>query len=319
MNLSRSVFRRPTFAVALLAVLAALAAVWISTFNHEIPPTGSAPTAAALTHEPESAFTTVRHVIATGGCPLTRETAIAWLDQQSRERQPLDSEAANTLLEMLSHAEGHLDWSSGYRQHLFNSACNALRVSPLEATAVALARTLHAHATDHPDRILRLYALQHIDSLRKSGHLAGPLAGEIHATLHSLAATPENDIAGTAIQVLADWDGSTTDAPPAILELAAHAAADRSRPVDIRVSAIHTAGPSALEAARTIASDTTEPVILRKAAIARIALDGGNGDLPVLQSLRAESSRIAQAADPAIHHLQSRLRDPAKPAPVPYH
>lgn len=312
-------FSRPlTLAVAgLVVVVATLAAVWKFTVSRQTPPVATAP-AAVTPHEPESSLDTVLDVIATGGCKLTREAAIAWLDQQARQRQPLASEASSVLLDMLRRAEGHPHWSPGYRQHIFNSACNALRANPPAETPAALARILLAHATSHPDRILRLYALQHIDSLRKSGHLESPLAGEIHATLQQIAAAPESNIAGTAIHLLAEWDGPAAAAPPAILKLAAHTAADRSRPVDVRVSAIHTAGPAALDTARTIAADPTEPVILRKAAIARIGHDGISADLDTLRTLRAESSRLAQAADPAIHHLQSRLRNPAKPAPVPY-
>ena len=317
MNAPRPFFRRPALVVACLVVLlAALAAVWKSTISREAPPPAKASTV-TIPHEPESPLTTVRQVIATGGCPLTRETAIAWLDQQARQRQALAAEAEIALLAMLRHAEGHSDWSPGYRQHIFNSACNALRVRSSDS-GEALARILHSHATTHPDRVLRLYALQHIDSLRKSGHLPRPLSEEIPATLLALAASSGSDVAGTAIHLLAEWDGPAADAPPAILELAAHTAADRSRPVDIRVSAIHTAGPAALDAARVIAADTTEPVILRKAAIARIGHDGTAADLDTLKSLGTESARIAQAADPAIHHLQLRLRNPNAPAPIPY-
>lgn len=317
MNAPRPFFGRPALAVAcLVVVLAALAAVWKSTISREIPPPATAPTF-TTPHEPESSFTTVHHVIATGGCALTRETAIAWLDQQARERAALSDEVETTLLTLLRDSHGHPDWSPGYHQHIFNSACNALRVRPSDS-GEALARILHSHATTNPDRILRLYALQHIDSLRKSGHLSSPFAEEIHATLLSLAASPESDLAGSAIHLLAGWDGPAADAPPAILELAAHTTADRSRPVDIRVSAIHSAGPAALDAARLIAADPTEPVLLRKAAIARIGHDGTADDLAALESLTTESARLAQAAAPALESLQLRLRNPNAPPPIPY-
>lgn len=317
MNAPRPFFGRPALAVAcLVVVLAALAAVWKSTISREIPPPATAPTS-TTPHEPESSFTTVRHVIATGGCALTRETAIAWLDQQARERAALSDEVETTLLTLLRDSHGHPDWSPGYHQHIFNSACNALRVRPSDS-GEALARILHSHATSNPDRILRLYALQHLDSLRKSGHLTGALAEEIHATLQHIAASPDNDVAGTAIQLLAEWDGPAADAPPAILALAAHTAADRSRSVDIRVSAIHSAGPAALDAARLIAADPTEPVLLRKAAIARIGHDGTAYDLAALESLTTESARLCQASEPALLNLRKRLRDPSAPAPVPY-
>jgi hypothetical protein len=317
--------RRVLLATALVAVFAIVAAVWKSGTLRQSAPSSAADVAsgvphepALVPHEPALSLATLRQVIATGGCPLTREAAIAWLDQHARQRSPLPADAGTTLLGLLRDGRGHPDWTSGYRQHLFNSACNALRVNPSEESAKALASILHDHALTHPDRVLRLYALQHIDSLRKSGHLHSPLAEEIHATLLSLAASPESDVTGTVVHLLAEWDGPAAGAPPAILELAAHTAADRSRPVDIRVSAIHTAGPAALEAARAIAIDTSEPVILRKAAIARIGHDGGTSDLPTLQSLCAESFRLAQAAEPAIQRLQSRHQQAANPAPAPY-
>jgi len=310
--------RRVLLATVVVAVLALVALVWKSGTPRQSAPSPAADLSPGVPREPDLSLATLRQVVATGGCPLTREAAIAWLDRHARQRSPLSADAETFLLELLRDGRGHSDWTSGYRQHLFNSACNALRAHPSGESAETLADILHAHATGHPDRVLRLYALQHIDSLRKSGRLEGPLAEEIHATLQHSAASPESDIAGTAIHLLADWDGPAAAVPPAILELAAHTAADRSRPVDIRVSAIHTAGPAALHAARVIAADTTEPVNLRKAAMARIGHDGTATDIDTLKSLGTESARLAQAADPAIHHLQLRLRNPNAPAPIPY-
>ncbi len=311
-------FRRLALAGTLVAAFAALAVVWKTSSSRSAPPSGNDnPPGAVLPPEQDPSLATVRHVVATGGCPPTREAAIAWLDQQSRHRRPLAADAESFLLDMLRDGRGHPGWPPGYHRHLFNSACNALRVRPGDG-GESLARILHSHASSHPDRVLRLYALQHLDSLRKSGHLVGVPAEEIRATLESLAAEPDGDVAGTAILLLTEWDGAAGNAPPAILELAAHTAADRTRPVDVRVSAIHSAGPAALDAARAIAADPTEPVLLRKAAIARIGRHGGEGDLPALESLRGESSRLAQAAEPALGNLRQRLREPAAPAPVPY-
>lgn len=319
-HLQTSPAARWPWLAAAIAVVAVIATITVVHFNQRPATPSTQPSGPTLQspREPSLSLDTLRHVIVTGGCRLTREAAIAWLDQHARQRNRLDNESEKTLLDLLADGHGHSDWSSGYRQHLFNSACNALRVRPSETTVDALARTLHAHATGHPDRILRLYALQHIDSLRKAGHLDGPLAGEIHASLQHIAASPENDVAGTAIHLLAEWDGSATSTPPAILELAAVTAADRSRPVDIRVSAIHTAGPAALETARAIASDPAEPVILRKAAIARIGRHGTGDDVASLTTLNAESARLAQAAGPALSAIRTRAQNPATPQPVPY-
>ena len=261
-------------------------------------------------------FQTLCQVLASGGGPLNREAAVAWLDRITREHRPLPAEAEAKLLGMLA-SDGHPDWSAAYRQQIFNSACNALRADSGVFTE-SFVRILLAHATAHPDRVLRLYALQHIDSLRRDGDLEGALADEIHRSLQVLAADPESDVAGTAILLLAGWEDHAAAASPAVLELAVDTAADVSRPVDIRVSALHSAGPRILDTARAIAVNTAEPAILRKAAIARIGRHGGATDLPVLADLRTESTRLAQAADPAIEALRMRLRNPNAPAPIPY-
>lgn len=265
---------------------------------------------------PAESFATVSKVIALGGAPLARETALAWLDRQARERQPLDAEAEKLLLGTLRNG-GHPEWSAGYCQHLFNSACNALRIRPSDG-GDTLARILQSQALSHPNRVLRLYALQHIDSMRKSGQITAPLAEEIHNHLLSLATAPDSDVAGTALLTLNNWDALPSGTVSASVALAGQIAADRSRQIDVRVSAIHSAGAASLEPARIIAADTTEPVLLRKAAIARIGRHGDRSDLRTLQSLRTESARLAQAADPALKALQARLNDSGNPAPKPY-
>lgn len=261
-------------------------------------------------------FATVQNVIAIGGAPLAREAAIAWLDRQARERHPLNAEAEKLLLNTLRN-DGHPEWSDGYRQHLFNSACNALRVQPSDG-GEALARILQSQAASHSDRVLRLYALQHLDSMRNSGQIPGPLGEKIHHDLQALATTPDSDVAGAALFTLHQWDGPASDESSASVVLAGEVAADRSRPVDVRVSAIHLAGSAALDPARTIAADISEPILLRKAAIARIGRHGDRTDLPILQSLRAESARLGQAAEPALKALQARLDDSGTPVPKLY-
>ena len=265
-------------------------------------------------NDPPESYDTFLHVRQTGGCRLTRAAAIGWLDVHTRQRRALPADQAHHLMDVL-RTGGHEAWEAGYRQHLYNSAFNALHLCDI---AEDLTHLLHDLARHDDDRVMRLYALQHIGMQRESGQLKNPLAGEIHATLQQIAASPESDVAGTAIHLLTEWDGRAADAPPSVLELAAHSAADRSRPVDVRVSAIHSAGAAALGTARAIAADTTEPVILRKAAIARIGHHGDQGDRATLKTLGAESARLAQAADPALESLQNRLRNPSAPAPIPY-
>jgi len=266
----------------------------------------------------EFSLSTLRHVIATGGCELTREAAIGWLDQQARERVEPSADTQTVLFSILSDAEGHAAWPMGYREHLFNSACNLLRVRPSDATAARLAGILYGHVRSHSDRTLRLYSLQHIDSLRKAGRLGEPLAGAIHQTLEELAAHGGSDIAGTVIQLLAEWDGAASGTTREVLELAARTAADRRRPVDIRVSAIHTAGATGLVAARAIAADPAEPILLRKAAIACLGRDGNASDLTTLETLKDGHFRLAQAAEPALVRLKTRIEGESSPSLIPY-
>ena len=315
---ARIFHHRAVIATAVAFVgLSTLAIVWLGSGPGKVPSSGSRriPFVAEKTNPVES-FETVREVIASGGVPLAREAAVAWLDRQARERLVLETEAETMLLDTLRQG-GHPAWTSGYSQHLFNSACNALRIRPSDGGA-ALTRILQSHAASHPDRVLRLYSLQHIDSMRKSGHLPDALVAETRAMLHSLAIAPDNDVAGTALKILGEWDGPSSATSSATVELAAQIATDRSRPVDVRVCAIHSAGPASLDPSRIIASDASEPIQLRKAAIARIGRHGDQSDLPSLRSLRGESARLAQAADPALQSLTRRLDSPRDSAPMPY-
>ena len=143
----------------------------------------------------------------------------------------------------------------------------------------------------------------------------------IRATVEALARQQESEVSGTAIQLLADWDVHADDKPlaPDVAQLAVATAADGSRSVDIRVTAIHAAGPAALSLSRDLASNPEEPVMLRKAAIARMGEDGGPEDLAQLESLTKESSRLAQAAQPAIESIRQRASGVKPVKLVPYH
>jgi len=264
--------------------------------------------------EPAPSFDTFLHVAATGGDQLTREAAIGWLDARARERRPLDAAAESRVLEILGR-NGHPSWSSGYRLHLFNSAFNALRFSPSPEPLTGL---LHRLAVHDADPSMRLYALQHIGSQRSAGSLTGALADEIRATLETFAADPGGDLSGLAVALLVAWNEPETETDTASLELALATAADRARPPDVRVAALHAAGTASLPLARTVSTDTSEPVILRKAAISRLGCHGDAGDLAVLENLRRESGRLDQAVDPALVSLRSRLANPAAPQPIPY-
>jgi hypothetical protein len=265
--------------------------------------------------EPAEDFSTFRHVLQTGGCDLTRPVAIAWLDRHARQHTRLPGNQITQVMTMIKDG-GHPSWDPGYRQHLFNSAFNALHPCQI---GEAFTRALHHLALHDGDRIMRLYAIQHLSIQRRIGHLTGILADEVRATLETLAREPGEEVSGGAILLLASWDGADDEGNDAsVQQLALATAADRDRPVDIRVTAIHAAGPASLPLSRTLASDSASPVLLRKAAIAGIGRYGSAEDLDMLAELKAESSRIAQAAGPARETIQARLSNPTAAIPIPY-
>lgn len=271
----------------------------------------------ATTLDPSESFDTLRDVIRTGGCAATRDAAIAWLDRQVREQKPLGIQCEALLMAMLEHG-GHSSWQSGFRQHIYNSACNALRVRPTDG-GTTLALQLLRNATTDPDRTIRLYALQHIDSMRLASQIKEPINAEIHVMLEQIAASSDSEVSGTALVLLTQWGvTSTEESSNPVRELAETVAADRKRPVDVRVTALHATGPVGLKLSRLLAADVSEPIILRKAAIARIGRLGGSEDLEILDNMRSENSRIEQAARPALIALRARIASPDSPRPVPY-
>jgi len=264
--------------------------------------------------EPAVAFSTFQHVLDTGGCEITRPVAIEWLDRHASTLAPPDSSEEDAIFAMITQG-GHPTWNASYRQHIFNSAFNALH---LTTSAEALTRALHHLAVHDADRIMRLYALQHLNAQRRIGHLPdGRLSDEVHSTLFKIAHAKEEQCSGYAIQVLVSWHGGE-DSDPSLQQLALATAADTARPVDIRVTAIHAAGSASLPLARTLATQSDEHVMLRKAAIARIGEHGTEADFPSLETLRRESSRLAQAAEPALLAIRHRLANPNAPAPLPF-
>jgi hypothetical protein len=265
--------------------------------------------------DPAEDFNTYLHVVQTGGCEITRPAAISWLDFHERRHLPLSANNVESVMALL-RAGGHRSWESSYRQHLFNSAFNALQGSDIGSEFTLILRDL---AVKDADPVMRLYALQHLGMQRRNGLLSGTLADEIHTLLETLARNSAEAVSGTAIQVLAAWDGTAgAENDTATMALALATAADPSRPVDVRVTALHESGPACLELARTLASDASSPVLLRKAAIAGIGRYGAAEDSVMLASFQAESSRIAQAVIPARKAIQDRLSNSFTPAPVPY-
>lgn len=323
MSSYRSRSFRPLFiggATVCLAVLAC--ALWLRNKQTSQAPSTQSTVSSLPVHvvttpdltEPAEDFSTFLYVLQTGGCVITRPVAIAWLDAFSRENSAMPEAHATRVMRMIAEG-GHPSWEPGYRQHLYNSAFNALHHCPTgeEFTRQLLRLSLH-----DAERTLRLYAMQHLKAQRRIGHLPnGPLASEVHAALQNLAQSAEEDVSGYAIDVLALWNGGE-ESDPALQQLALATAADTSRSVDIRVTAIHAAGPASLPLARALSTRPDEHVMLRKAAIARIGEHGTVEDFPSLEILRQENSRLAQAAEPALLAIRDRLAHPHKSQPVPY-
>ncbi len=264
--------------------------------------------------DPAASYQVLRYVVDQGGDARTRELAINWLDLQSRRQLPLDQEKEQWLIDTLA-ANGHGEWDSEYRFWIFNSAFNVLQ---LGQKPEAFTRLLQKLALEDSHKTMRLYALQHIELQRADGKLTGPLAAEIRDTLYVLANQRKSQTAGTALTLLVDWEGSETPASPELIELALKLAADSTSPVDIRVTAIHAVDEKALKTARILAADSTQPVLVRKASIACIGRYGNQADTPKLENLSAENFRIAQAAQPALRALRTRLSNGPKAAPVPF-
>jgi hypothetical protein len=256
----------------------------------------------------------LRHAVETGGSDRTRELAVAWLDRQVRRQLALTAEQESDLLTKLS-ANGHATWDPEYRFLFFNSAFNVLHMGKRQED---LSRLLQKLAVEAPEKTMRLYALQHIGVQRACGHLSGAMAEEIHATLSNLAAEPGCPVAGTALTNLSVWDGRDTASNPAFIALALKLAEDPACQIDVRVSALHTAGEVSLPLARRLAPDTAQPIQLRKAAIANIGRYGNQGDSAVLEKLTAENFRIAQAAEPALKTLRQRPFTPKAQEVTPF-
>ena len=264
--------------------------------------------------DPAASFETLRYVADTGGDESTRAQAIVWLDQQTRTMQPMTPRQEAWMLDML-RSGGHPQWAKDYKFWLFNSAFNTLHPGPRQEDLTRLLAHLAVH---DPEQTMRLYALQHLEVQRTNGRLTGPLADEVHAILLQIAAAPDGQEAGLAIRFLAEWNGTDSPAQPDVISQALALAAADSRAVDVRVTALHAAGPAALPLARTLAADGGQPILLRKAAIACIGHHGSESDTADLRKLSAESSRLAQAADPAVHSIRHRTSRPNAPALVPF-
>lgn len=263
---------------------------------------------------PAETFATLRDVCLNGGDEYTQAAANSWLDAVSRDRLKFNTEQESFLITMLSEG-GHPSWKSGYRQQLFNSACNVLLVGKNND---AYAGVLEQMATSHEDLTLRLYALQHIALMRHNGRLTGAVAEQMYDSVKKLASKPSEPVIGSAIWVLATWDGVDKALEPEILELALGAAANPELSVDVRITSLNAATVQALPLARTLSMEINAPMLLRKTAIALVGLHGDASDLKNLEQLRNEGFRLAQAAEPAVEELRLRLSGAERPVRVPF-
>ncbi len=263
--------------------------------------------------DPQPSFLLLQYVADKGGDSITRQFSIDWLSEQSRLRIQLKPDQEKWLFAMLESG-GHPDWDMNYKQWLFNDAFNVLHMAKDQKRLTKLLKSL---ALTHEDKTMRLYALQHIEQQRLRGHLVGELAEDMRATLRKLVYDKQSEVVGTALVNLIAWDGPKSEPSSELIGLALELAADTQRTNDIRVTALHAVGKHSLDLARRIAPDTKQIVHVRKAAIATIGEHGNQEDLALLEQLKAENFRIAQAAEPALKALQARKNGKADSSLIP--
>jgi hypothetical protein len=264
--------------------------------------------------DPQPSFEVLRYAMDTGGDERTRQLAIVWLDDYAAREQPPSPELEAWLMNML-HAKGHAEWDVNFRMWLFNSAFNVLHHGRDQE---GFTRYLQDLALHDEVRTIRIYAIQHLGIQRMNGRLSGELADQVRASLHEMSKLRDGGIAGMAVARLAEWNGTEGTMDSEVVSHAIAIAADSSQPVDSRVTALHAAGPEALALSRKLATNPDEPVILRKSAIAAIGNYGDAEDFPQLEILGKESSRIAQASQPALRKIRGRLTNPNPPALIPF-
>lgn len=257
--------------------------------------------------------------VLTRGAP-TQETAAAieFLDTTTRLGVPLPAERKSDLIGALERGKPS-GMATGIWAHLFNSACNVLATGGAapDPKFIGLLERLAAKDSRHE---IRLYALQHLGCRYSACDAAG------QERIRSLVAgilteRPVSPVAGTALVLARRWesDNRTTQSSP-VLETARLVAVDTALPVDVRVTALHTAGEDAavLEPARMLAADSAQPAILRKSALYLIGRHGTAGDLALVRRCSRESPRLAQAGEPAAKILQARLDGGSQPVLRPY-
>lgn len=310
---------RSTRSLVGIVVVTGGVAVLAGTWWLSRPPAQPQVNAAARTavrSTPSDPFSQTLAILTGGGDPVAVDAAIEFLDTAARLGKPLDEDRQAALLAALERdtpkGMGEGEWA-----HLFNSACNALATGSTVPDK-ALVALLERSAASDPRLVMRLYALQHL-GLRYAA-CESPEQERIRALVRAILADPQSPVAGTALVLSRLWE--TPDQPGEIpsLESARVIAADPARPVDVRVAALHVAGddPGVLPLARRLAADSAQPVILRKSALNLIGRHGAAEDLALLRRCGDESSRLAQAGEPAARSLEDRLAGRPMPILRPY-
>lgn len=251
---------------------------------------------------PIASYQMLQYVADRGGDEHQRRFAIDWLGDQTRLQLQPKVEQEAWILSMLEKG-GHPDWDIEAKLWIFNDCFAYLHLGKQHERLTAILQNL---ALKHEHITMRLYALQHIDIQRSVGNLTGPIADQTHEMLEQLAKESDGKVAGTAVVALANWDGPNVPPTEKLVQLAIQLAADPTRTVDVRITAIHSVGARTLEVSRSLATDLTQPVMVRKAAIACIGKHGTESDTATLQQLAKENFRIAQAAEPALEAIHNR-------------
>jgi hypothetical protein len=254
---------------------------------------------------------------------LELESLIEELDTAAREENGIGRKLADQLLEGIGGgvpaSMSLISW-----RHFFNSSLNALAASECVGSD-EIARVLMDVMERDEDKVMRLYALQHIEIHQP--RVKEPLRSEIGNRVASLAYAEDDEISGTAVLVMERWKGEVGEGAKSIPKEDRSAAvvkiiSDAKREADVRVTAVHTAVdggyPDALPAARAIAADPSEDTMLRKAAIHLIGQLGNQNDSDLLVQCAAENNRLAQAARPAIERLSDRMEGRPEPKLIPY-
>jgi hypothetical protein len=256
-------------------------------------------------------FSQVMAIFDHGGTVAEIERAIETLDTLTRRGEEVSTDQHAALLSAMGRGNPS-ELSEGSWSHLFNSACNVLAVgrsTPDEESIKLLKRI----ALEDPRLVMRLYALQHLGVRYDTA--TPDCQNRLRDLVRHILSDPESQTAGTALVLWERWEHSTGPDSVSSMDLSRGMVMDTSRPVDVRVSALHSIGddPGVLDLARTIALDLTQPVILRKAALSLIGRHGQSSDLALLQRCSQENPRLAQAGNPAAVDLKLRLNSSKQP------